>query len=68
MAFEEERDDEEYNKLPLKVRLTIRITIYVITLLAKLLKPLNLTPRFSIYAYEPEKPKLHIVEDKEPLQ
>jgi len=44
-----EKDQEAYDDLSWSIRLTIRLMIFIISILHKQLKPYHLSPAFAIY-------------------
>jgi hypothetical protein len=68
--IEETKDPEIYNKIPLHIRIAIRVFILVFNILSKLLERHGMSPSFSIYLSKPEKKERHlsIVDDEGPIQ
>lgn len=63
----ETRDQEEYDKLHWSVRLTIRLTVYLLNILNAQLKPYRLTPVFAIYEYDDEEIEIDYDEEDETI-
>ena len=63
----ETRDEEEYQKLHWSVKFTIRLSVYLMNLLNKQLRPYNLTPVFAIYELDDMDIEVEL-EEEPPLQ
>ena len=49
MSYSERRDEETYTAMPLHIRTFIRVLVWQLNVLNYLLKPLGLSPGFTIY-------------------
>ena len=61
----EKRNDEVYNKLPLRVRFNVRLLVWLMNLLNEQLKPFNLVPYFAISQRDPVASVSHLKIEKE---
>lgn len=46
--MQESRENEAYKSIPLKTRLVIRLTVFLVKILYKMLLPLGFSPYFAI--------------------
>jgi len=66
--IEETKDPGIYNKIPLHVRIAIRIVIMIVNLLNILLERHGMSPTFAVYLSKKPKSHLSLVDDEGPVQ
>lgn len=63
--YSEERNELEYKKIPLYIRVLLRINILFLHILAVLLAKYNISPAVTLIKHPDPKPDLKIIKDEE---